>query len=228
MFLFMAVSGNGWSVVGSDRIKTYRVAGRPIPLRKGPAGELLIRLAEEFNDKVEPVQQGRDDWGYAVRQVTGGSYYSNHASGTAMDLNATQHPYGRRGTFTKKQHRRIKRLLRKYRHAIRWGGEYADEMHFEINTGEQEVIRTLRKVRKRHVRVLHLHRLRRGKMNKEVLALKRRMRSRGLLRNGAVHPIFGSNLTKDIMAYQRRKGRKRPDGQVHPEFLRELGFKVRR
>ncbi len=53
-----------------------------------------------------------------------------------MDLNATDHPLGKDGTFSHADEARILRILRKYKGTIRWGGTYSgrqDEMHFEIN-----------------------------------------------------------------------------------------------
>lgn len=78
-----------------------------------------------------------DDWGYAYRAIRGqedAGNLSNHASGTAVDLNATKHPLGKRNTFTDEQEIKIQALAAKY--GLRWGGDYknrADEMHFEIN-----------------------------------------------------------------------------------------------
>jgi hypothetical protein len=69
---------------------------------------------------------------------------SNHASGTAMDLNATKHPLGVRHTFTLDQEREIRaRLAGRYDGCIRWGGDYenrADEMHFEIDVGPARIL----------------------------------------------------------------------------------------
>lgn len=78
-----------------------------------------------------------DDWGYAYRAIRGqedAGNLSNHASGTAVDLNASKHPLGKRATFTDEQEITIRALTAKY--GLRWGGDYknrADEMHFEIN-----------------------------------------------------------------------------------------------
>jgi hypothetical protein len=85
---------------------------------------------------VEPIDSGQlDDWGYALRRISGSNSWSNHASGTALDLNALKHPQGRRGTFTPRQERLIRRWLFDHDSCVRWGGDYrtrADEMHFEV------------------------------------------------------------------------------------------------
>lgn len=99
---------------------------------------LLINFCAEFNQEVEKLESKTlDDWGYAYRAIRGqedAGNLSNHASGTAVDLNATKHPLGKRNTFTDEQEIKIRALAAKY--GLRWGGDYknrADEMHFEIN-----------------------------------------------------------------------------------------------
>lgn len=93
---------------------------------------------------MEKLEKGAlDDWGYAYRAIRGqedAGNLSNHASATAVDLNARHHPLGKRGTFTDEQVAKIRALAAKY--GLRWGGDYknrADEMHFEINLSPKEV-----------------------------------------------------------------------------------------
>jgi len=65
---------------------------------------------------------------------------SNHSSGTAIDLNATQHPLGKVGTFPDEKIPMIRALAKKY--GLKWGGDYRnrkDEMHFEIELSEAKV-----------------------------------------------------------------------------------------
>ncbi|MGZ0150675.1 M15 family metallopeptidase [Kribbella sp. WER1] len=104
---------------------------------KGAPGELLVHWAAWFHAHVERIDVGEyDDWGYAERPIRGSTTtLSNHASGTAIDLNAVDHPLGRRGTFTAAKTAAIRARLKAYGGCIRWGGDYknrADEMHFEI------------------------------------------------------------------------------------------------
>lgn len=138
----MALSQNGWVANDVNRTENLLIPGttRSVRLARGDAGFLLRHFAAWFDKHVESVDDGiYDDWGYAERPIRGASVtLSNHASGTALDLNAPRHPIGRRGTFTAKQVAAIWHQLRTvYDGAIRWGGDYAvrpDEMHFEINT----------------------------------------------------------------------------------------------
>jgi hypothetical protein len=138
----MATSGNGWTVLENDSKLLYswsvpHAHGTKLKLRQGSAGFLLVHLATRFNDTVEGLKEPLlDDWGHAYRPVRGYASWSNHASGTAMDLNATDHPLGHSGTFSKQEEAKIRRILQRYQGCIRWGGDYrtrADEMHFEIN-----------------------------------------------------------------------------------------------
>ena len=157
-----ATSQNGWPALpyGSRLLHTWVIPARTgvarITLRNGSAGFVLAHFLLWFAEVVEPLA-GKilDDWGHASRPVRGSeTTLSNHASGTAADANATRHPLGVRGTFrfkplvlvgaaVAKMRRRqrtaeelIRRRLRQYRGALRWGGDYrtrADEMHIEID-----------------------------------------------------------------------------------------------
>lgn len=132
----MANSQNGWTVhTGSSGLVPLRwVTGRVAP---GDVHAVFDYLCRRFNAEVEPIIVS-SSWGWAYRAIRGqSSGYSNHASGTAIDLNAPSHPLGKRGTFSAKQVAAIHAILRDLGGAVRWGGDYSgrpDEMHFEINT----------------------------------------------------------------------------------------------
>ncbi len=142
----MKKSQNGWPASEDQKeidIKIFKIKGtdRKMRLQKD-AGVILAAFAAEFHAQVEPIDEGEyDDWAYAYRDVRGSdSNLSNHASGTAIDLNATKHPLGMQNTFTKQQAGIIRELCKKY--GIRWGGDYTkrkDEMHFEIVETPDEV-----------------------------------------------------------------------------------------
>lgn len=133
-------SQNGWPVLTFDETVEWVVpdTGRRLRAQRGPVGWILCHLALWFHEAVEPIDWGTlDDWGYSYRPIRGStSTWSNHASGTAVDLNAVSHPLGVRNTFTGSQQRAIReRLAGRYENTIRWGGDYsgrADEMHFEF------------------------------------------------------------------------------------------------
>lgn len=144
----MATSQNGWPALSSDssQLHLWSVpAGkhdsgvRKLKIRNGSAGFLLTHLVLWFDDVIEDVEGGPlDDWGHAYRAVRGyDSTLSNHASGTAVDLNAPRHWLGAENTFSVEKERLILRRVNGFFDgAIRWGGEYSgrkDEMHFEID-----------------------------------------------------------------------------------------------
>lgn len=140
------LSQNTWPVLesGSDHLHTWNIPARnghlAVTLRSGSAGFLLCHYALWYAETIEDLT-GKvvDDWGYAFRPIRGqSSGFSNHASGTAMDLNATQHPLGVAGTLTPSEKVKIERRLKLYRGALRSGAFYhgrVDEMHVEIDAG---------------------------------------------------------------------------------------------
>lgn len=153
----MSTSQNGWPALppSSNLLHTWVIPApsgtTKLRLRGGSAGFLLCHLALWFDDAVEDLMEPvLDDWGFAFRAVRGfETTLSNHASGTAMDLNATDHPLGLTGTFTQHEIDLIHKRLRLYRGVIRWGGDYQnrkDAMHFEVNDDLREAERVARRL----------------------------------------------------------------------------------
>jgi hypothetical protein len=137
----VVTSYNGWpigtpgSAIG---VASYLVPGTSIQLlvKSGDVATVMTYVAGRFNAEVERL--GADEvGGYDYRRnVNNPSVWSNHASGTAMDLNWVLHPNGAKGTFTAPQVAAIRRILATCGDVIYWGGDYSgttDEMHFEIN-----------------------------------------------------------------------------------------------
>lgn len=153
----MSTSQNGYSVISSSETQKWVIpvrsgAKKYLPLRPGHAGFLLAHFALYFHEEVEALNEQRvwDDWGWAFRPIRGQSTgYSNHASGTAMDLNATEHPLGKRNTFGNVQENAIHKRLAMMDGTIRWGGDYSgrvDEMHFEINEDWKSVTQVAKRL----------------------------------------------------------------------------------
>lgn len=149
----MASSQNGWPASPDPKtigIKSYLVPNTQLKLRVAEkVAPILINFAAEFNELVEKLEGKQlDDWGYAYRQVRGSTdMLSNHASGSAVDLNSQKHPLGQEGTFTPKQVETILELMDKYH--IGWGGLWkrrVDEMHFEIIESPKAVKATIERL----------------------------------------------------------------------------------
>lgn len=134
-------SQNGWDAIdtGEDPhlVPFPWVTGR---VRDGDVYTVLAHFAERFNAEVEPIDVA-SSWGWAYRPVQGhDDVLSNHASGTAIDLNATVHPLGSTGTFSDEQVARLRALLDEVAPVLAWGGDFdrPDEMHVEVvGTPEQ-------------------------------------------------------------------------------------------
>jgi hypothetical protein len=141
------LSQNGWPASKDPaeiRIISVPIDGTKVKVRCAKAvAPLIARFCKEFHELIEPIDEGQlDDWGYAFRMVRGSTdNLSNHSSGTAIDLNATQHPLGKVGTFPAEKVPMIKALAKKY--GLIWGGsenwKRRDEMHFEIGLSEAKV-----------------------------------------------------------------------------------------
>lgn len=127
----MAKSQNGWPVVTSGLTSLPHITGRAL---NGPVWVVLYWLCREYARTVEPIRKAWS-WGYSHRRISGSTKWSNHASGTAVDLNAPRHPAGKTGTFTQPQRDAIRLILAASRGVLRWGQVFKDEMHFEIAPG---------------------------------------------------------------------------------------------
>jgi hypothetical protein len=163
----MALSANGWPVL-KEPPSPVLIPGADIRLRVrgGDVATVLLEVARRFHVEVEsldmPVQEepGYDDWGWAYRPIRGQDVgFSNHASGTAIDLNAVRHPRGVKGTFTRRDRARMRRILAATldsvtgREVVRWGEDYAgtvDGMHLELNASPAAVARVADRIRAKH------------------------------------------------------------------------------
>lgn len=145
-------SQNGWSANDPSVIARYSLPGGQVALRKGDVSVVLLWCANRWHETVEPLAWP-GVWGYAERLVRGStSTLSNHASGTAIDVNAPAHPLGlpTHLTFTPSQILAVRAILRHCEDVVRWGGDYRsrpDSMHLEINDGAAAVARVADKIR---------------------------------------------------------------------------------
>lgn len=146
----MTTSQNGWPIVDASAIDKRPIIGIPFPqgVLAGDVRTVLAYVAEWLNAHVEAIHTP-GCWGYDVRKIKGGSAWSNHSSGTAIDYNAPRHPQGKRGTWTEAQVHKIHVLIDYCGGVVRWGGDYhgtPDEMHFEIVGDHAQVAALARKI----------------------------------------------------------------------------------
>ncbi|MGS0687133.1 M15 family metallopeptidase [Nakamurella sp. GG22] len=144
-----ATSYNGWPVgspASAIGVGSYPVPGTSIrlQLKGGDVATVLTYVAGRFNAEVEKLISYQSG-GYSYRMnVNNPSVWSNHASGTAMDLNWELHPNGApvsRG-FTSGEVAAIRRILADCNGVVYWGGDYrgtVDAMHFEIDVRPPDV-----------------------------------------------------------------------------------------
>jgi hypothetical protein len=183
--------------------------------------------------RVEPVVRGdwhqADDWGYNYRKNRNSDNLSCHASGTAIDYNATRHPNGKRGTFAAAQVAEIRKILAEVGGVVRWGGDFKstpDEMHFEINANAAAVARVAARLRGGGPAPAVSGVIRKGARGPEVRALQilliTHLNSPAYRWN--VTDFFGDTTEKAVMEFQRRNGLT-PDGIVGPKTRAKLGMR---
>lgn len=135
----MTVSQNGWRVITRAECQTIQVPGGTLAVHPRVA-TILADAAHRWHEWVEPlVWPGC--WGHAVRPIKGSALFSNHASGTAVDLCAPQHPQGIpvRVTFTTRELEAVAVMEERYQGVLEWGGRWSgtsvDGMHWEVAAG---------------------------------------------------------------------------------------------
>lgn len=157
----MATSYNGYEVIsnyGDPRLVLLTANGKkfaPEPgILGGPVGVVMNFLADFLDREVEPMDltQQLDDWAFEPKTVTGGSGWSCHASATAFDYNALNHPQGASNTWTSVQLSKVDAFLANVLEGcVRWGEHYTyptkrDGMHYEVMAPINVMIRIADKV----------------------------------------------------------------------------------
>jgi len=142
----MPTSLNGWTVL-TNTSTMLKVGLVPKTTRKIRMQReilpLFLALAFDYDEWIAPIDQGPlDDAGYAYRKANAANGWSNHASGTALDINWTKEGAQKatNRTFWAKNDIRLRvSQLKRIYHVLDWGGDwskaYWDPMHWEIAPG---------------------------------------------------------------------------------------------
>jgi len=141
----MAKSLNGWPVLtpGSKLLRTATVPGttRRITMRADIL-PLFLALAHDYDEWLRAIDKGAvDDGGYAYRAARAASDFSNHASGTALDINWSKE--GAQGSnagkvfFSDPANRKDVERIKDVYAVVDHGGDWRakDYMHWEISPG---------------------------------------------------------------------------------------------
>ncbi|WP_280404967.1 M15 family metallopeptidase [Nocardia brasiliensis] len=126
---------NGWPQVGRAACVNPVVPGtdgaRP-EVRAGDAATILIAWCAWWHANVRAIDTyfPRDYWGWSA---TNDVWNSNHLSGTAVDLNASELPW-QRWTMSDDEIAVIEHGLRLFEGTIFWGGHWdrVDQMHSQL------------------------------------------------------------------------------------------------
>ncbi len=140
---------NGWpaspipSQIGVVTL-TVPSTGETVGVREDCA-PLWLYFLRAFEAHVQPIQKSAEDtsswdeWGYFYRANRNDpSVISEHGGAAAVDINATIHPNGKRGTFTTAEVANLRAIYREINLAelvIEWGGDFhgiPDEMHHQL------------------------------------------------------------------------------------------------
>lgn len=226
----MATSQNGWpasankSVIGID--SNFSVAGVKFPggVKAGDVATVLHYVASQFHERVERLHDGWC-WGWAYRSIRGSTRnLSNHAAGCAIDVNAPNHPLGKRGTFDVAQVKAINAIVAECDGVVRWGGTYSrpDEMHFEVIGNAAAVARVAAKLRA--AAISDTGPLRLGSTGERVARLQRILAAWYPHLNLQVDGDFGPATEAAVKELQRRQGLT-IDGIAGPRTLTALGIR---
>lgn len=218
----MATSQNGYPA-SADRatigVKTFAVPGRAdilLPVRADVA-PLFLEMARWWNTWESLMNPGC--WGYAYRTVRGQTAgLSNHASGTAIDLNAPKHALGAIGTLGVHKDAVISKARSL---GLRSGAEYTgrkDEMHIELNVSLAQALALVAQLQAPPATTPPTGRpsLQQGSIGPAVALVQRWL---GITDDG----IFGPNTESKVRWYQQMKGLG-VDGIVGPHTWATMGL----
>jgi hypothetical protein len=245
-----AYSENGWRMCNRDECDDTAPPGLPglrLPVRKGDASTILKAWAAWFSVNVENLNNpGRKFTDEGCWTPTNSVGNSNHLSGTAMDLNWSEHAFRvSYGGFTSTEIAQCRKGLGLFENTIWWGQDWRtpkDAMHFQLNLAESNSKNATFATKLRNgflgiygsgavpapppvtIPVGSTELLQYGSTGPAVLVLQQgmnkvfpRYRAMPLVVDGDFGP-----MTRDaVIEFQRRSGLN-PDGKVGPITRREL------
>lgn len=131
----MSTSRNGFTVIKPNSGGLWSLPWVTGSVMAGAVWVVFNWLGAQYNRRVEPIRRAAS-WGYAYRVVRGGSSWSNHASGTAVDFNADAHPFrtAASASFTSGQIATCDRIVAESGDVLKWLSGH-DPMHWEIRPG---------------------------------------------------------------------------------------------
>lgn len=150
----MPSSINGWEVLGSPpwddrRLTRLRVPGTPaVFYGRASVAPLFVAIALDYHSLVHPLVGKGDVDGYDYRQARAASSWSDHSSGTAMDIRAGAEGAQGRENFAwwDGAHAAAAREIKARFEIVMWGGAkdlggdygnpiYWDWMHWALKPG---------------------------------------------------------------------------------------------
>lgn len=223
----MAQTPNGFTVLTDreDCVEYPIKDGLTLPLAGGDYGVVLVKFLQRFDRNVETLRTDTTfGWAHRVN-VNSPDVWSEHAAGTAVDANSTNHPNGATGTFSDAKVTQIRKEQDNLDGILKWGGDFRftkDEMHFELVGTDDEINLVARRLKKENT--VSLHRLEPGNRNIDVYMVKRALRKRGF-NVGTYNLYYGVALTNGIKVFQADA--KLPvTGELNRDTLKELNFRV--
>ena len=135
---------NGWPVSATPADINVRQFTIPDTKRHvqlcADVAPILLWVGTAFHRHISNLDKGiLAVWGYNYRKARQADAWSDHASGTAIDLRSDWFPIGKRN-MSLLQKLWVRRILKVCDGLVIWGGDYkndasADEMHFAIAPG---------------------------------------------------------------------------------------------
>jgi hypothetical protein len=232
----MASSQNGWpaGTQAQANVAVFVVPGTAVRLPVNrEAAPALLEFARWWHTNVEPLTPGHC-WGWANRPIRGSTATSNHASGTAIDLNAPKHPLGAVGTVPASKRAAIAAKASSL--GLRWGGTYSgrkDEMHAEVIVTRERMRQIVAALQKKPAPKPPAPApapgarptIRNGSRGAAVSRVQQHLKRNYPLyaKHLVVDGIFGGKTEAAVREFQRRSGLV-ADGIVGPKTWARLGI----